>query len=108
MKREFMLNSELARKIGNTTKQKIAQNFLAVFSPLWPYMAHWFHEFKKLYRINYENSYLQIWNKTQTILEELKTSEMFKINFQLEGQKSSNDYCMSTITGISKSGQATK
>lgn len=85
MKREFMINSELAKKPGNTTQQKIAHNFLAVFSLLWLYMALRFNELKKLYRINCENSYLKIWNKTQIILEKLKISGIFKINFQLEG-----------------------
>lgn len=59
-----MLNSELAEKIENTTQQKIAHNFLAALSPLRPYTALRFHELKKLYRINCENSYLQIRNKT--------------------------------------------
>lgn len=62
MKREFMLNSELAKKIGYTTQQKIAQNFLAVLSPLWPYMALRFHEVKKLYKIHCEKGYLHKWN----------------------------------------------
>lgn len=65
MKREFMLNSEVADKIGNTTQQKIAHNFLAALLPLRPYMALRFHELKKLYRINCDNGYLPIWNTIQ-------------------------------------------